>query len=209
MDASRFWEYKLTAEMLCLGERIKKATFRPTLLTIPSTQATGAIRAATRHDNLWAIGYLDEIERHRRDIERVVFAPRDKGTDISKLPLAVEILRDVQAHLFVRAQAEAPPFQHLDITLGAFRMKGVGQAKLDYTREVKLETRTGVLKSRLPESEKEQLGITAVQKPLYGYLFKPNPPTGDEYSLSGKYVRALLEKSLVTGYTFMLDVIKE
>lgn len=210
MDTMPFWEYQLAeCEMLCLGERIKKATLRPTLLTIPSTQATGAIRAATRRADLWAIGFLDDDYLRHPQIERVVFAPRDKGTDISKLPLEVEFLRDVQARLFVRAPGIAPPFEHLEIGLGAFRAKGFGHARLTFTRSVKLETKAGTLKSRLPENEKALLGITVVQKPLYGYLFKPNPQTDDGYTLSGKYVRALLEKSLVTGYSFMLDTVKE
>ncbi len=209
MDAARFWEYKLEAETLCLGERVKKATFRPTLLTLPSTQATGALRAATQRDDLWAIGFLEDDYARQPLIERVVYAPRDKGTDISKLPLEVQILRDVRARVFVRAEGNSAPFQQLKIALGAFRSKGLGNATLVLNpRPVALDKATGELKSRLPESDRELLGIETVFKPLYGYLFAPNAPSG-EYSLSGRYVRALLEKSLVKGYAFILNPRKE
>lgn len=209
MAEPRFWEYKLQAELLCLGERIKKATFRPTLLTIPSTQATGAVRAATQREDLWAIGFLEEEYLKQPTIERSVFAPRDKWTDISKLPLEVEILRDVRARIFVRALGDEPPFREQDIALGAFRSKGFGQAHLTLNgRQVSTELVRGELKSRLPEDEASLVGITEVIKPLYGYLFRPDPK-GEEYSISGRYVRALLERSIVTGYAFIINPRKE
>ncbi len=205
MDAARFWEYKLEAETLCLGERVKKATFRPTILTIPSTQATGAIRAATQRADLWAIGFLDDAYLRNPLIERKVYAPRDKGTDVSKLPLELELLRDVRARVFVSAIGDVPPFQRLDITLGAFRSVGLGRATLTLNgRPVSMEKAEGELKSRIPEEDGALVGIEQVMKPLYGYLFKPNAPT-DEYSLSGHYVRALLEKSLVRAYAFIVN----
>ena len=40
-----FLEYKLRSDMLCLGERTKKGTFKPTITTIPYSQITGAIKA--------------------------------------------------------------------------------------------------------------------------------------------------------------------
>jgi hypothetical protein len=205
MEAVRFWEYKLTAEMLCLGERIKKATFRPTLLTIPSTQATGAIRAATQREDLWAIGCLDDDYLRNPLIERKVYAPRDKGTDVSKLPLEMELLRDVRGRLFVRAAGDTPPFPRLNIALGAFRSVGIGRAALTLNgRPVSMEMAEGELKSRIPEEDGALIGIEQVMKPLYGYLFKPTAPT-DEYSLSGHYVRALLEKSIVKAYAFIVN----
>ena len=205
MPSARFWEYRLEAETLCLGERVKKATFRPTLLTIPSTQATGAVRAAADRADLWAIGYLDYDYLRNPLVERVVYAPRDKGTDISKLPLEAEVLRDVRARMFVRAEGDRPPFQRLNIALGAFRSKGIGRATLTLNgHEVSHTLEEGELKSRLPEEDRALVGIEVVFKPLYGYLFKPNAP-GEEYSLSGRYVRALLEKSLVRGYAFIVN----
>ena len=139
----------------------------------------------------------------------MVFEPRDKGTDISKLPLEIEALRDVRARLFVRAGGESPPFRDLDILLGAFRSKGFGRARLSLNgRAVSQEPATGELKSRVPEDEAHLLGITAIGKPLYGYLFRPNP-TLEEFSIGGRYVRALLEKSVVTGYAFIVNPRKE
>lgn len=205
MNGAHFWEYKLEAATLCLGERAKKATFRPTLLTIPSTQATGAVRAGTGRDDLWAIGFLEDEYARQPLIERVVYAPRDKATDISKLPLEVQILRNVKARFFVRSMEDAPPFQKLDFVLGAFRARGMGDATLTlHPRPVSLEIKTGELKSRLLESERALVGIETIYKPLYGYMFQPSAPR-DEYSLTGRYVRALLEKSLVKGYAFLLN----
>ncbi len=204
MQEPHFWEYKLEAETLCLGERVKKATFRPTLLTIPSTQATGAVRAAAQRADLWAIGYLDDEYARQPLIERMVYAPRDKQTDISKLPLEVQLLRDVRARMFVRSMDDTPPFQTLDLALGAFRARGIGNATLTLNpRPVSLEIKTGELKSRLLESECALVGIETIYKPLYGYMFQPNP-RGEMYSLSGRYVRALLEKSLVKGCAFLI-----
>ena len=206
MPDAYFWEYKLEAEMLCLGERVKKGTFRPTLLTIPSTQATGAVRAASGREDLWALGFLEDAYLRHPQIERFVYAPRDKATDISKLPLEMEILRDARARVFVRSVNDAPPFQTLDIQLGAFRARGFGAARLTLNaRPVSLARKMGELKSRLLEKEASLLGITQIAKPLYGYMFQPNP-RGDEYALTGRYLRALLEKSLVCGYEFILNV---
>ena len=39
---------------------------------------------------------------------------------------------------------------------------------------------------------------------LYGYLFKPETVPRGETTISGTYVRALLEGSWVNGYSFMV-----
>lgn len=201
---AEFWEYKLEAEMLCLGERIKKGTLRPTVLTVPSTQITGAIRAVTSDDSVWAIGYLEDDYLSQPKIERQVYAPRDQATGVSKIPLMAEVLRDVHARVFVRAPGDKPPFDSLDIVLGAFRSRGLGRATLTYCHhEPDMDVVEGRLRSRLPEDKRGFIGVEEVIKPLYGYLFRPDPDPHN-YALGGSYVRALLEDSVVRGYAFIV-----
>jgi hypothetical protein len=202
---ARFWEYKLKAEILCLGERVKKATFRPSVRTIPSTQISGALRAVLGRE-VWAIGYFDEDYLKAPKVRHMVHAPRDVATGVSKIPLIVEVLEDVRGRVFIEAWAEEPEAEHqrIELVLGAFRSKGLGHCTLCYSpRPVDTDVRQGKLLSRLLEEEKEKVGIEEVIKPLYGYLFKPDPDPA-QYAIGGHYVRALLEGSIVRGYAFIV-----
>jgi hypothetical protein len=202
---ARFWEYKLKAEILCLGERVKKATFRPSVRTIPSTQISGALRAVLGRE-VWAIGYFDEDYLKAPKVRHIVHAPRDVATGVSKIPLIVEVLADVRGRVFVEAWAEEPEVEHqrIELVLGAFRSKGLGRCSLCYSpRPVDMGDRQGELLSRLPEEDKGRIGIKEVIKPLYGYLFKPDSDPA-QYAIGGHYVRALLEGSIVRGYAFIV-----
>lgn len=203
---AKFWEYKLKAEMLCLGERVKKATFRPSVRTIPSTQISGALRHTLGRDEVWAIGYFDEDYLKAPKIRHMVYAPRDVATGVSKIPLIAEVLEDVRGRVFIEAWAEEPEakYQRIKLVLGAFRSKGLGRCTLCYSpRPVDMTLRQGELLSRLPEEDRAKVGIEEVIKPLYGYLFKPDPDPA-RYAIGGHYVRALLEGSIVRGYAFIV-----
>jgi len=198
-----FWEYTLESEVLCLGERIKKGTFRPTLKrAIPSTQITGALRYRLGRDDIWAIGYLDE--RSYR-VDHLVLSLRDLASDVAKLPLTVEVVIGACGSVFLEGGDDGrPPFEELDLTLGALISKGLGRSKLALKGPVELRIEEGGLRSRLPESEGSKIGLQQVIKPLYGYLFQPSRNPSGVYTNSGIYARALIEGSLVRAYNFIL-----
>jgi hypothetical protein len=208
MTMPEFWEYWLELKddnqpaLLCLGERIKKGTLRPTITTIPSTQISGAIREVTGDLAVWAIGYLEDYDK-----ELMIYAPRFRDTDVSKIPLSVQILRNVRGRVFV-AKNGYELAKTLDISLGAFRTKGFGRCVLTRVeRQVDTRIVEGELRSRLPERECERIGINGdsdVIKPIYGYLFRPNNPPNPIYSNRGKYERALFEGSRVRAYSFIV-----
>jgi hypothetical protein len=126
-------------------------------------------------------------------------------TGVSKVPLTVEVLTDVKGKVFIKGKGgEEPPFRKLRLLLGALRSKGLGECCLTYRRLAKLEHKEGELRSRLPEAEKGEVGIKEVLKPIYGYLFHPHKDPSEVYTISGTYIRALLEGSLVKGYSFIV-----
>lgn len=198
MDTGRFWEYELTADLLCLGERIKKGTFRPSLKTVPSTQISGALNYRLGRRDIWAIGYLETSE-----VEYCIQAPRDHTTGVSKLPLTIEVLRAVRGKVYIENWNAAPPTD-IHLALGALRSKGFGQTKLRYKRPIEPGWKVGRLLSRLPESEAEKAGIRQIIRPTYGYLYLPRRDDVGVYSISGTYVRALLEGSIVEGFDFIV-----
>lgn len=198
METKRFWEYELTADLLCLGERIKKGTFRPSLKTIPSTQISGALNYHLGRRDIWAIGYLTDC-----GVEYCVQAPRDHTTGVSKVPLTIEVLRAVTGKVFIEGWNERPPLG-LSLALGALRSKGFGRTQLRYKQSVEPKKTIGKLLSRLPECEAEKVGIDQIIRPTYGYLYMPRRTEPAVYSISGYYVRALLEGSIVDGFDFVV-----
>lgn len=207
--ATGFWEYKLKtvddgeSRMLCLGER-SKGTFLPSAHTIPSTQISGALRDALGIQDIWAIGYLEEYEP-----VFFTYGPQDLVRGVSKIPLTIEGLTRVTGRVFIAADC-GPLDSTITIALGGFRSKGFGKCVLNHNgRAPDMNIVEGVLRSRLPETEKKRIGIAGdgVIKPIYGYLFKPDtsPNPRRPYSIRGQYHRALLEGSIVRGYEFILE----
>jgi len=200
----RFWEYKLTAQSLCLGERNKKGTYRSSIdSTIPYSQITGALRArygVPGHEgDLLAVGLLERFQRHR-----VVQGVRDRVLGRSTLPIEAEILINVVGRVYVviNDYTVALPDEIEHLKVGAFRSRGVGECTLQKMRGGKPleipEKRLawGNLTVRLPAEEEvwRQFGILQVDMPVWGYLFQP-----DERHVGGRYVRALFEGSRVLG----------
>ena len=71
--------------MLCMGERIKKGTFRPTIRTIPYSQITGALKAVFGDKEIHAVGHLIEDKMHNK-VDYLTYSPRDRELETSKLP---------------------------------------------------------------------------------------------------------------------------
>jgi len=208
-----FWEYELLTrwgdhdEPLCLGERIKKGTFRPChKQAIPFSSIVGALRSHLGKDlttDIFATGYLTGYD----SVEYFVMAPTDAALRTVKppAPISVQFLRGARGRVFIDVtdsqmqsalEAESPEFE---ITLGAMKSTGFGRCLLRRSpNAVSTEPVAGKLLTRIPEKLSERFGITEVVKPVYGYLFEPSDLE------TGKYVRALCEDSEVRGYGFLV-----
>ena len=222
-----FWQYKLDTcwedergyhdELLCIGERIKKGTFRPCLEeAIPFSSAVGALREALGLPysvELYAVGYISNPKCSPPGVEYIVLAPSDVATGgvKSPAPLTVQALRGVKGRVFIeissdevrKALEEAKP--SFLITMGAMKSAGFGRCRLTrVTEDLPLIVTEGRLRTRIPEKHQKHFGITdKISKPRYGYLFD----TSDEakrIEATGKYVKSLCEGSIVEGYSFLL-----
>jgi hypothetical protein len=204
---TKFWVYTLTADTLCLGERTKKGTYRASIEScIPYSQITGALRAlygGGGHEfDLHAVGVLRFFRK-----QSITQGLRDRLTGISVLPIEADILVDVQGQVYVVYNdytANLP--ERIELRMGAFRSKGIGDCVLDRPAarpplEV-TETQVGRLGVRLPDDADilRLFGIEEVLMPVWGYLFRP-----DERHISGQYVRALFEGSIVRGPKIFLQ----
>ncbi len=194
-----------TPGLLCLGERLKKGTIRPSAKTLASTQITGAVREALGDDSVWATGYLEKYDPP----QFIVVAPRDVMSEVSKVPLLVEVLTNVTGRVFIFAKPGQNLPDHIPLRLGAFLSKGFGHCELRRQNGApNLELGYGALRCRLPESDLRYIGIEnpaeQVQRPIYGYLFRSLYQRGQPYSIRGVYERALMEESIVRAYRFIV-----
>jgi len=214
MDKNRYIEYELTSELLCIGERTKKGTFRPCVKTIPFSTITGALREKFSRSDIYAVGkfaseYLENIDEFR-NIH--VYSPRYIIEDVTRLPLKIEFLTGVKAHiyLFLREE-EVEKFcqqdknKSFDIVMGAFKTKGFGICHLEFLRIIEdSKIVNGGLQTRIPDPEiyPNYFGIKEVKKPIYGYLFEPTN------NVTGKYIKSIFEGSLVEGYDFLVEEVQ-
>jgi hypothetical protein len=216
---TRILEFSLYSKLLCLGERIKKGTFRPTITTIPYTQITGALRTKFKDDLDWtregihAIGYFTFKENGKiqsvsqetgeefreKHVSFLEFSPRDRGLNTSKLPLTTEYLCDVTGKVFALDDEKLRQRKNFEITMGALKSKGFGRCELEYKKEHEINRTTeGSLLTRLPERQLDLFSIDPTPYKKYGYLFRPTSKT------SGEYVRSLFEGSIVTAPDFLV-----
>lgn len=209
---AKYIECELTADVLCIGERVKKGIFKPCIRTIPFSSITGALRERFNKHNIFAVGkledsYLKDIDNH---IHIHVYSPRYRYEDVAKVPLQIEYMTDVSATVYVNINNE--DIQDFckeleicnEIWLGAFKSKGFGRCQLRYVKTINSPAiKTGRLQSRIPEKHLPVFGIEEVIKPIYGYLFEylfePGKPTSE------RYVKSLFEGSLVKGYDFLIE----
>jgi len=195
-------EYSFEATAICLGERIKKGTFRPTVMTIPYTQITGALRTYFGKPDIHAVGCLTNNPRK----EYLTFSPKDQVTGTSKLPITVEVLIDAKGAVYILKNEDTIDFPSMiEIMIGALRTRGLGSALLKKIGEIDLssrESRTkqmdhGRLNTRIPLEHLEKFTVKSI-KPKYGYLFKPTS------MISGVYVLSLFEDSEVSAPKVLL-----
>lgn len=185
----RFHEYRLTSTALCLGERLKAGLFRPCdTRTIRYSAITGALRQYLMGE-VHAAGYI--LQDPLPQVRHWVYAPRDRGAGVSKLPITVQYLANVEGRVYVIPDG-AEPLRQLEFSLGALKSHGLGRCHMELLGTVEPPTVRGELLTRLPEDVAPLFGVKAIQ-PRYGYLFRPTSAT------DGVYIRSLFEDSLVEG----------
>ena len=190
--------YKLISEMLCMGERIKRGIFRPTITTIPYTQITGALKSRFSGSEIHAVGYLDNYEKNY-----LIYSLRNRIECTSKLPLTIEYLKNVRGNIYIMKSKDTEDIfkdkKEFTLFMGALKSKGFGECRLFNKEIIEFPNiRTGKLNTRIPEEILKNFVIKKVISPVYGYLFKPTSET------SGVYVRSLVEGSVIVGPEFLL-----
>lgn len=197
----KFREYCLEADALYLGERPKGEIFKPCIRTIPFSQITGALNRVfgRRERDFKAAGYLVK-DPDRNQSRYLIYSPRERVGNYSKVPLQVEYLSQVLGKVFILANDAAQNLPvEFTLRLGGMRSRGFGYCRLTQINEhIHGNSITGSLLTRIPISELDSFGIKEVV-PRYGYLFLPTPNT-----LTGVYVLSLFEDSEVKGPNFII-----
>lgn len=195
-----FIEYHLFSDTLYLGERGKGDIFKPCLRTIPFSQISGALNSKFGTDGFKAVGYLSGNSEYNT-IEYMTYAPKDRISGVSKLPLQIEFLTNVFAKIFVLKNKDADTLpDEFQIIMGGLKSKGFGVCVLKKEGIVNArEVAKGILNVRIPVEEKDYFNVKNVINPVYGYLFKKIPNT-----YTGNYVLSLFEGSEVAAPLFLL-----
>ncbi|MCX8052388.1 MAG: hypothetical protein N3B12_01140 [Armatimonadetes bacterium] len=199
LNGKSFLHYQLKADLLCLGERIRGGIFRPCLEVFTYTGLAGALKSRFPHPyrSIHAVGRFRHKSRHI-----LVFSPRDRGREVSAVPLEIEYLADVEADLYVQLNDFTATWpDHFTLRLGAMKSKGFGECRVDKIGEVKPgEPKYGKLAVRLPDDPVvlEALGVMEVKAPVYGYLFRP------DRGGTGHYELGLFENSIVKADPILL-----
>ncbi|MDI6810970.1 MAG: hypothetical protein QMD80_04745 [archaeon] len=227
-----FIKYFLTSDMLCLGERIKKGTFRPTIRTIPYTQITGALKAVFGDRDIHAVGHLVEDKKYNK-VDYLTYSPRDRGIETSKLPLTVEFLTNVLGHIYILKNGDTKDLEEeFEIVMGALKSKGFGRCKLKKVQEFEItfcgkynkEECVKIL-NMCKERIDENLICVEIMNKANGLLntripekylekfgikrWEDRPIYGYLFEptskTSGIYVRSIFEGSMIAGPEFLLE----
>lgn len=218
-----FFKIKFTSNLIYIGERIKKGTFKPSIspiatkykgktrtegiLPIPCSTAIGAIRSLVGEKNgIYAIGKIMRYEKGYMTV-----SPYDTALNTSKLPITIEYLANVEGEIFIKKNES---FNSLDlikneIYLGGLKSKGFGRCEIVSVNEFepKKIMGEGIFVSRIYYEEEilKQFAITRenILKPYVGYLFKKTS------EFDGYYQKSLFENSIIKdGYNFLVEVTK-
>jgi len=192
-----YLHYTFWSETLCIGERIKKGTFRPTVTTIPYTTITGALKTHFGGDKTHAVGCIESYESK----DYLTYSPRDRRIGISKIPISLEFLVNVQGHIYILKNKETENLpDKFELRMGALRVKGLGYTQFTKNGVIEVneyELEYGELNTRIPLGNLDNFLVKPI-KPIYGYLLKP-------LSLSeAVYVKSLFEGSEVYAPRFLI-----
>lgn len=221
--ANGFFKLIFKSNLLYIGERIKKGTFKPSIspiaikykqkhreegiLPLPYSTVTGSIQALLGDDkNVHAIG---KITRYKKGYMAV--APYDSALNTAKLPITIEYLADVQGEFYIK---KTDDFNSLDLIgkdfhLGGLKSKGFGNCEIlsRHMFEPKRTNGKGRFLSRIyyEDDVLRHFGIDKenIIKPYFGYLFKKTS------IFDGYYQKSIFENTIVrNGYDFLMEVIK-
>jgi hypothetical protein len=217
-----FFHFTFRADFLCIGERMKKGTFRPCLDVLPCSSVMGMLisylgwQPPTPEEPFPICAVGGKLEGRR---EILTFSPSDLGRNVAKIPLTIEYLADARGEFFVKktkffqnskifvAKLEKIE-QRWGFFLGAFKSKGFGRCKITNEGEVnegkaceaKLIEEKMTLKSRIYAAPDflAALGIGEIIKPRYGYLFRKDSME------TGYYQKSIFEGSrILQGFDFL------
>lgn len=200
-----FLHYWLEADTLCLGERIRAGTFRPCINVFTYTALVGAFKTRFPHPyrKIHAVGRFIHNKDNTNLREIMTFSPRDRGREVSVVPLEIEYIVNVQAEVFVFKNDFTITWpDEFTMYLGAMKSKGFGHCRMKKIGTVPRRNPTpGILAVRMPEDPAlyEAFNIRKVVSPVYGYLFKPD--TGG----TGHYIRSLFEATRLVADPVILQ----
>jgi hypothetical protein len=236
----KFLKFSLSSDMLILGERFKKGQYRPVITTIPYSQITGALQA--RYGNgkygkeasqIHACGHFlfnNEMEFRESKIEVLSYAPRERATNLSILPIYTEYLRDVKGFVYIKETGDIYKIvedsrkKGLRVLMGGFKSKGFGMCELNYeeTLDIAEELEEGELNTRLPLAKVESCNEKSEEINSCLISGKGTPFLKETFGIKeiktanfgylfeplsrtqGKYVLSLFEGSIVVAPKFLL-----
>jgi len=134
---------------------------------------TSALREYFGIQEIHAAGYLIDDPRYNKT-QFLIYSPRDRVQDISKIPITIEFLTDVLGKVFVlKNEATTSMPQNLNISfsilLGGLRWKGFGECELRFEGSEIYEIGEGILNTRIPLNALSVFTITQIV-PVMGYL---------------------------------------
>jgi len=199
----RFIEFDIYSDALCMGERTKGGLFRPCCRTIRYSQISGALRKKFGVSEIHSAGYLVNGNGNNKT-DYLIYSPRERAREASKLPLRMEFLTNVKGKVYVLENDSTTVFPpQFEVFMGAFISRGFGLCRLKRVKLVDSDPpKQGILRTRLPMNNLETFNIRKILKPVYGYLFEPTSPT------SGVYVLSLFEGSEVIAPEFLISPIE-
>jgi hypothetical protein len=191
-------EYSLSADRLCLGERIKGGVYRPSAKTIAYSQIRGAIQTSLGFV-VHAVGVVDSLEA----INHLTIGPKARFADSVRLPIKIMYLEGVRGRIFMIDEDNLSESlnDNIVVYMGGAKTKGIGKCFLRNRKEYEIKEEDfacGFLKTRVPIVVASSFGITVLKERL-GYLFVP------EDEETGKYVLSYFEGSRIKGPKFLVD----
>lgn len=204
-EGRKYLKYGLTADMLCIGERMRASSYRRCLEVFPCTTLEGAFKARFPHPDRIVYAAAKFIRKPKKEL--LVYSPRDRVMNSSKVPLQIEYLTNVNAEVYVLKNDWTRQFpREFEMQIGAMRPQGFGRCQLRFIQEVEGSSpRLGVLAVRMQLNEgiKDAFAVRQVIEKRLGYLFVP------EHGNKGHYELALFEDSRVAADPVVLTEVWE
>lgn len=220
-----FLKFTFKSNLLYIGERTKKGTFKPAIspigskytrkqsgqeaLPLPYSTITGALKAYLGEDKeIHAIGKITRFMR-----EYVAIAPYDTALNTAKLPITIECLSDVKGEIYVKKTDDFNSLSLLDnvgmegFRIGGLKSRGFGLCTITSATEIipKVIEKESKFLSRIFFDDEilGQFGMRKedVIKPYFGYLFKKTS------IFDGYYQKSIFENTILrNAYDFLVEV---